>query len=172
MENQEITQEIAQQEDQLQRKWYKACWEEENYWRQKSRNLWLEAGDKNTSYFHKQVEERKQLEKVIEIQVQNQTITDFEGIKAGATEAFKNLYTKTKGTDIDPKDYSLSLVPTLIKEDFNNNLTKEVTQQEIKDALDQMNTDKASGPDGFTTRFYQHSWDIIKSDLTKLIWKS
>lgn len=59
MENQEITQEILHQEDQLQRNWYKACREEENYWRQKLRSLWLEAGDKNTSYFHKQAEARK-----------------------------------------------------------------------------------------------------------------
>jgi hypothetical protein len=172
MENQEITQESLQQEDQLQRKWHQACREEENYWRQKSRSLWLEAGDRNTSYFHKQAEARKQFKKVTEIQVQNQTITDSEGIKAAATEAFENLYTETQRTDIDPKEYPLSLVPKLIQEDFNNNLTKEVTQQEIKEALDQMNPDKAPGPDGFTARFYQHSWDIIKSDLTKLIRKS
>jgi hypothetical protein len=35
-----------------------------------------------------------------------------------------------------------------------------------------MNPDKASRPDGFTARFYQNNWDIIKSDLTKLIRKS
>jgi len=32
--------------------------------------------------------------------------------------------------------------------------------------------DKAPGLDGFTTRFYQNYWDIIKADLTKLIKKS
>jgi hypothetical protein len=47
-----------------------------------------------------------------------------------------------------------------------------VSQEEIKEALDQMNSDKAPGPDGFTARFFQHCWDIIKSDLTKLIQKS
>jgi hypothetical protein len=35
-----------------------------------------------------------------------------------------------------------------------------------------MNPDKALGPDGFTTRFFQNRWDIIKSYFTKLIWKS
>jgi hypothetical protein len=161
-----------QQEDHLQRKWHKDFHEEENYWRQKSRSLWLEAGYRNTSYFHKQAEARKQFKTVTEIQVQNQTIMDLEGIKATTTKAFKELYTKMQRTDIDHKEYPLSLIPKLIKEDINNNLTKEVTQQEIKDALDQMNPDKAPGPDGFTARFYQQSWDIIKSDLTKLIRKS
>jgi hypothetical protein len=53
MENKEVTQECLQKEDSLQQHWHKACREEESYWRQKSRSLWLEAGDKNTSFFHK-----------------------------------------------------------------------------------------------------------------------
>ena len=87
-------------------------------------------------------------------------------------DAFKTIYTETQRSMIDSTTYPLSLIPTLIQEEVNNRLTKEVTQQEIKDALDQMNPDKAPGPDGFTTRFYQQSWDIIKTDLTKLIRKS
>ena len=68
--------------------------------------------------------------------------------------------------------YPLSTVPNLIQEDINLKLMEEVTQQEIKDVVDQMHPDKAPGPDGFTTRFFQHCWEIIKSDLTKMIRKS
>jgi ribonuclease HI len=172
MEHQEVTPKTLQQEDNLQRQWHKACRAEEDYWRQKSRSLWLKEGDRNTGYFHKQAEARKQYKAVTEVQVQNKTIADPEGIKQAAYEAFETLYTEPKGTEMDQQRYPLTVIPRLINEDTNNKLTREVTQQEIKEALDQMNPDKAPGPDGFTARFYQQCWNIIKKDLTKMIKKS
>ena len=38
----------------------KPCIEEEEYWRLKSRILWLNGGDRNTSIFHKQTQFKKQ----------------------------------------------------------------------------------------------------------------
>jgi hypothetical protein len=105
MEGQETTQEILGQEDHLQRTWHQACREEERYWQQKSRSLWLEAGDKNTSYFHKQAEARKHFKAVNEIHVQDQVITDFEGIKNVVVEAFTGLYTETQTTSIVSNAY-------------------------------------------------------------------
>jgi exonuclease III len=172
MEQKEITPAILQQEDSLQRQWHQACRMEENYWRQKSRSLWLKEGDRNTAYFHKQAEARKQYKAVTEVQVQNKTIADPEGIKQAAYEAFEKLYTDPKDLALDQQRYPFTVIPRLINEDINNKLTREVTQQEIKEALDQMNPDKAPGPDGFTARFYQQCWEIIKKDLTKMIQKS
>jgi len=82
------------------------------------------------------------------------------------------LYTEPKGIETGQQRYPLTVIPRLINEDTNNRLTREVTQQEIKEAFDQMNPDKAPGPDGFTARFYQQCWNIIKKDLTKMIKKS
>jgi hypothetical protein len=89
-------------------------------------------GDKNTSYFHKQAKARNQFKVVNEIHVQDQIITDFEGIKEVATKDFETLYTETQITQIDSQAYLLSLVLNVIQEVANNNLVKEVTQQEIK----------------------------------------
>jgi hypothetical protein len=172
MEGSDITQEILQQEVKLQKNWHQACREEEKYWHQKSRCLWLEVGDKNTKFFHKQAEARKQFQKVTEIHTQGQTITDFEGIKRAVVQTFETLYTETQDVAIDPSSYPLNLIPKCIQEDVNNKLITEVDQQEIKEALDQLHPDKAPGPDGFTARFFHNSWDVIKSDLTKLIKKS
>jgi hypothetical protein len=172
MEGQETTQEILENEDHLQRTWHQACREEERYWKHKSRSLWLKAGDKNTSYFHKQVEARKQFKTIIEIHVQDQVISYFEGIKMATVEAFESLYKETQTTLLDSNAYPLSLVSIAIQEDANNKLLVEVNLQEIKEALNQMNLDKASRPDDFTARFYQSFWDIIKIDLFKLVQKS
>jgi hypothetical protein len=94
-----------QQEAKLQKNWHQACREEEKYWQQKSRCLWLEAGDKNTKFFHKQAEARKQFKKVTEIHTQDQIITDFEGIKSAAVQTFESLYTETQNAAIDPTSY-------------------------------------------------------------------
>jgi len=66
-ENEEITKEILEKEADLQQKLLKASLAEEEYWRIKSRRLWLEAGDRNTSFFHKQAQARKNFNNIIEI---------------------------------------------------------------------------------------------------------
>ena len=127
MEQQEITPEVLQKEDSLQRQWHQACRMEENYWRQKSRSLWLKDGDCNTAYFHKQAEARKQYKAVTEVQVQGKTIEDPEGIKQAAYETFEKLYTDPKDIDLDQQGYPLTLIPKLINEDINNKLIREVS---------------------------------------------
>ena len=53
--------------------------------------------------------------------------------------------------------------------DFENDyLTAEFTEKEVKDAIFQMEHNKAPGPDGFPAEFYQVFWNIIKNDLMAL----
>ena len=51
-------------------------------------------------------------------------------------------------------------------------LTAPVIVNEIKQALDDMDPNKALGPDGFTTQFIKTCWNIVKKDLNKMILKS
>jgi hypothetical protein len=43
------------------------------------------------------------------------------------------------------------------------------TEDEVKIAINQMPSDKAPGPDGFTCAFFKKCWDIIKVDLMLVI---
>jgi len=52
-----------------------------------------------------------------------------------------------------PRDLSMLEVP--------------VTQDEIKETINSMPSDKAPGPDGFTCAFFKTCWEIIKEDVTE-----
>ncbi|GJZ55432.1 RNA-directed DNA polymerase, eukaryota, reverse transcriptase zinc-binding domain protein [Tanacetum coccineum] len=60
---------------------------------------------------------------------------------------------------------------------FSNKLTaneaeemiKDVTNEEIKEAMFGIGNDKAPGPDGFTAVFFKKSWNIVGSDVCEAI---
>jgi len=58
-------------------------------------------------------------------------------------------------------------IPQVSQED-NDVLISEFTETEVKDAVFQMEHNKAPGPDGFPVEFYQVFWNLIKDDLMAL----
>jgi hypothetical protein len=42
------------------------------------------------------------------------------------------------------------------------------SEKEVKDIIDQMEKNKAAGPDDFPIEFYQVCWEIIKYDLMQI----
>lgn len=52
---------------------------------------------------------------------------------------------------------------------MNTSLVKPVTENEVFQALQMMDVDKAPGPYGFTIGFYKDYWQTIKSSLVSLI---
>ena len=127
------------------------------------------SGDKNTKYFHKQAEARKNHNAVSEINYNGDLIKDFEGIKQAAHNSFKELYTAPIEDPIDTNAHPFYLIPTLINQEDNNLLTTPVSMNELKEILSIMKPDSAPGPDCFTTRFFTSCWSIIKYDLLKMV---
>ena len=58
-------------------------------------------------------------------------------------------------------------VPQVSQEE-NDVLISEFIKSEVRDAVFQMEHNKASGPDGFPVEFYQVFWNLIKDDLMAL----
>ena len=58
-------------------------------------------------------------------------------------------------------------IPQLTSEE-NEILTKDFDEDEIFEAISQMEVNKAPGPDGFPAEFYQKFWGVIKDDLMDL----
>jgi hypothetical protein len=55
-----------------------------------------------------------------------------------------------------------------VSEEENDVLVAEFTEAEVREAVFQMEHNKAPRPDGFPAEFYQVLWSIIKEDLMSL----
>ncbi|KAG7559082.1 Reverse transcriptase domain [Arabidopsis thaliana x Arabidopsis arenosa] len=145
---------------------YKLCdafREEEIFWKQKSRANWLDEGDENTKYFHASTKQRRAINRIIGLQDHNGTwIESEEGIEQIAVKYFNNFFTATAH---DGEFQVLRDVPEIVTTDMNSFLTREVSLEEVKRAVFEMNPTKAPGPDGMTALFYQRFWPIISEDL-------
>jgi ribonuclease HI/exonuclease III len=170
MESKEITAELLEQEIKAQSSTYRSLRKEEEYWRIKSRSLWLKAGDRNTSFFHRQYRARLSRNHISEIKTtEGQVSKGFTQIKAAADSHFRNLFSEgTQATEGEIAEF-LANIPHLVRPEDNAALTSEVTEEEIIKVIWSMGSDKAPGPDGFTIHFYKVCWNIIKRDLQKMI---
>eukprot|EP00253_Pinus_taeda_P002668 PITA_02668 len=66
----------------------------------------------------------------------------------------------------------LQHIPKLITEEHNQLLLCLVTLMEVEQAVLQNKECKAPGPDGFTSNFFHHFWDLIKDEIWQLVEES
>lgn len=145
----------------------KAYLEEEAYWKQRSRNLWLSLGDKNSGYFHSITKGRKAINNfsVIENSEGEPIFTD-NGISKVIMEYFDNLFKSSPGER--PEIVNEALLPK-ITDASNQHLIAIPTSEEIHLALLAIHPGKAPGPDGFSASFFQANWVTVGADIVKEI---
>jgi hypothetical protein len=141
--------------------------EEELKWYQRSKSQFILEGDANTRYFHG-VANGRHRRKLIHSPVQDEgTIEGHENLKSYITNYYKGLFGS-------PEEGNFSMDETRIDDilqvsiEENNLLTAPYSEEEVKKAVFQMENNKALGPDGFPTEFYQKFWEVIKVDLLEL----
>ena len=79
---------------------------------------------------------------------------------------FKMLFTEEV---IDRTKLITNMAFSVISEDQNRDLLKNITNEEIKKAMFSMGDLKAPGEDGFPTIFYQKNWDIVGQSIYQFV---
>ena len=64
---------------------------EEVHWRQKSRELWLKEGDRNTGYFHRMANAHRRNNSLDRIMINGEWLTEDQEVREGIVNAFQNL---------------------------------------------------------------------------------
>lgn len=148
IEKRRFQQEDKSHEDKLYGQIYHINREEEQKWRIKSRQLWLKGGDKNTTFFHKQTTVQK-IKNIITsiIDSEGNQQTNQGAIKQATSNHYRELLIKN-GEEEDYGDL-LQYLPSRITAEINDNLSKEIEEEEIREAIWALQPDKAPGPNGF-----------------------
>ncbi|XP_074293650.1 uncharacterized protein LOC141620760 [Silene latifolia] len=141
--------------------------QEEQYWRQRSRALWLHEGDRNTKFFHTRAGERKRKNYIGRL-VDDSGVerAGHDEVAAVATTYFQQLFTLSQPSHFDEV---LVGMEGRVQDRMNVGLRSEYNEEEVVDVLNQMHPLKATGPDGMNALFFQSFWHIIGTDVVKTV---
>ncbi|XP_042504810.1 uncharacterized protein LOC122081684 [Macadamia integrifolia] len=138
---------------------------EEELWRQKSRNQWLQQGDRNTSFFHLSTIQRRGSNRILRLKTENDAWTQSDDeIYQVINEYYTQIF-HSEGVDQDALSFVLNTIQPKVTEEMNVRLCAVPTMEEVALALKAMGPLKAPGPDGLPPAFFQRFWDFTKEDV-------
>ncbi|GJZ55694.1 hypothetical protein Tco_0610887 [Tanacetum coccineum] len=139
---------------------------EERFLKQKAKIQWLKEGDSNSAYFHKVVKSRTSRSRI-------DAVTNSEGVVfendmvpnafVAHLESFLGLAGETRGFNV------INLFNSCLNEQEANDMVRNVTAQEVKEAFFSIGDDKSHGPDGYTAAFFKEAWNVVANDVTNAI---
>ncbi|PKI65221.1 hypothetical protein CRG98_014370 [Punica granatum] len=136
-------------------------------WRQKSRELWLKDGDRNTKFFHLSTVIRRRANQIVAIKDDNgEWSQDQEVIGDYFLRKFQDLF-KTSNPAL-PEDME-DLIGSIISAPENERLIQAPDDKEILIALNSIPNLKAPGPDGIPSLFYKHYGETVKPLLCSAV---
>ena len=134
---------------------------EEIMWRQKSRENWLKECDGNTKFFHKMENSHKKHSEMTGLKIDGVWHREGQDMQQGVVNAFQSLLA-------DPRDWRANLEGlTFLKLEDQETvmLEKPFMEEEVFVALHELNGEKAPGPDGYKTAFWQFNWETVKGEV-------
>ena len=132
-------------------------------WKQKSRELWLKEGDRNSRFFHLSTLIRRRRNRISEIKLDDGSwINNRVDIQDCFRGSFNSLY-QSSNPQI-PGELE-NLFNPCISDEENDELCRIPSRDEIKKVVFGMKSLKARGPDGFPALFYKHYWRVVGDQM-------
>uniref|UniRef100_A0A2N9IBI9 Reverse transcriptase domain-containing protein n=1 Tax=Fagus sylvatica TaxID=28930 RepID=A0A2N9IBI9_FAGSY len=141
--------------------------QDELHWRQRSREVWLAAGDKNTRYFHQKAKQRRG-KNMMKGLLDSNGVWCEEETRVGAlvVQYFEDIFSASTVSEVEN---TVRCIPSVVTAAMNRQLLSQFTALEIQQATFQMHPSKAPGPDGMSSFFFQKYWHIVGQDVVTAI---
>lgn len=137
-------------------------------YKQKVKEQWSKEMDQNTAYFHARVCEKQARCRISRITDDcGQVVEDVEQIGHLFVKFYENLF--GRASEVQQIDQSNVELGPKLTEQYRDLLCAEVTEEEIRKAVFNIDMSKAPGPDGYGSGFFRASWNIVGEDIIKAV---
>ena len=141
--------------------------QEEFLWKQRSTCNWNLNGDRNTSFFHAYVKKRAKNKKFDMLKLRSgDWCSDENVLKTKVFNYFSNLYTHD---GVNYKPWGLKRKFSTLSPEEYEALARDVSDEEVRAALFQMASLKASGIDGVQAFFFQKHWGVVGVSICRIV---
>ena len=127
----------------------------------------LLEGDNNTRFFHLVANGKHRKQYIYKLENDQGVVVGDDQLKSHITQFYKNLFGTPDVSEITLMENQISDIPQVSQEE-NDVLVSEFTEDEVREAVFQLEHNKAPGPDGFPAEFYEVFYGLIKDDLMAL----
>ncbi|XP_073039028.1 uncharacterized protein [Primulina eburnea] len=135
---------------------------EADFWKHKAACHWLEDGERNTRLFHNIVRKKRVANKFFRIWENGVCLTSQNLIQQSGALFFQDLLTGEPSA-LDCPDFSS--FPSVISAMENEGIVVIPSLEEVRATVFSIHPDSVAGPDGFSTAFFQHCWEIVHQDV-------
>ena len=139
--------------------------QQEMDWRQRSRQLWLAAGDANTRFFHQVASGRRRQNFIRRLRIGDQVIEDQVLVGQVLSDHYREFYRRGL-----PNRWKWTpTTATTVTSSQKSQLSRPFSIDEVKADVWGLNSEGAPGPDGIPIFFYKNCWDTIAPELMHLM---
>ena len=154
-------------EQRLQWEYHESLRRGEALWRQKLRISWLTTVDLNIRFFHVTTTIRRRRNQICFLK--NETSRWVQGDEAIGNCFVSSFLTLFQSSNSPFPDELCNLLEPVISDDDNSYLCSVPYDEEIKETLFSMSSNKSPGPDGFSPLFFKHYWRFVNKEVVEAV---
>ncbi|GJR44939.1 RNA-directed DNA polymerase, eukaryota [Tanacetum coccineum] len=132
---------------------------------QKAKIKWSIEGDENSRFFHGVLNKKRNQMNVRGVMVDGVWQEQPFDVKREFYTHFRNRFDKPS----EQRAIVDMIFPNSLSLDQQAELERDVSKEELKQAVWDCGLDKSPGPDGFSFGFYRHFWATIENDVFKAV---